>query len=307
MLKATKMRHSALIFTRNLEEPMNILSIFAHNESRIIRHCLDSVIRAPLPEKTICFVLANGCSDDTVQIVKKYAESSPWIQIVDIPIGDKSNAWNVLIHDIAPIADCYFFLDGDCLVESGAFDVLEKSIKNSNINAASGVPSPIFFSTHAHRRKMINGGGLSGNLYALSGDFVQRIRSMKIRLPIGFIGDDSLVGALALWDLETTKPWDGRYLVVCDQARFTYEPIWKASLYSPGFYIRRLSRYSLRYFQNRLLAKRLKTLGISALPKNVEDIYAIATDDELKPRSGPVNYLFDLFTIKMIREKQRKL
>jgi glycosyltransferase involved in cell wall biosynthesis len=284
---------------------MHALAIFAHNESRTIRRCLDAINAAPLLEQTTCFVLANGCNDDTIHIAQQYAKSAPWVQVVEILVGDKANAWNVFVHEIAPVADCYFFLDGDCVVESGAFGALETALKqNVCINAASGVPSASNFSTGVYRREIINSGGLAGNLYALSGDFVRRIREMKVRLPVGFIGDDSLVGALALWDLEPMREWNHRHLVVCEQARFVYEPIWKTTLRNPWFYIRRQQRYSLRHFQNRLLAKHLKALGVSALPERVEDLYTSVTDAELKPRPSAVEYLFDLLTIRIIREKQ---
>ena len=281
--------------------------MFAHNESHLIRRCLESVAAAPLPEQTTCFVLVNGCNDDTFQVAQQYAKSAPWVQVVNIPIGDKSNAWNVFIHDLATFANCYFFLDGDCIVEPGSFDALETALaQRTDINAASGVPSTDNLSTGAYRRELTQDGGLAGNLYALSGNFVQRIQEMKVYLPIGFIGDDSLVGALALWDLETTKEWDRRHLVVCEQARFVYESVWTATLRNPLFYIRRRQRYSLRHFQNQLLANRLKSQGIGAMPERVDFLYANASESELKPRPHIVDYFFDYMTIRAVRASQRK-
>ena len=40
------------------------------------------------------------------------------------------------------------------------------------------------------------------------------------RLPFGLIGDDSLVGALAYWDLDPKAGWDTRRIVVCNDAEF---------------------------------------------------------------------------------------
>jgi hypothetical protein len=198
-------------------------------------------------------------------------------------------------------ADCYFFTDGDCMVEPGALQGLEKALMSGpTVNAASGVPSALNRSSGRFRTGIMTRGGLAGNLYALSRDFVHRVRAMQVRLPRGLIGDDSLVGALALWNLEPNGTWDKARLKVVETAGFRYDSIMQASITDPMFYIRRLRRYSLRHFQNQLIRNRIKLVGCSKLPDHIDKLYLDAKNDELIPRRSPAHYFFDCWAIQRI-------
>jgi len=91
--------------------------VLAHNEERYIKACLDSIFTADPACSFEVFVMANGCSDRTEEIVREYARRRPEVKLVSLALGDKCNAWNVFIHETIP-ADCpgrevYFFMDGD--------------------------------------------------------------------------------------------------------------------------------------------------------------------------------------------------
>lgn len=294
-----------------LHEPQSVsrsrrrraIAVFAHNESRRIMSCLEAIRRSPLSPDTTCYVLANGCTDDTVARAEDYARSAPWVKVIDLKIGDKSATWNHFIHDVAPKADNYFFVDGDCEIEPGALQCLEEALCNDKtVNAASGVPAARKWSLGLFRRTIVTHGGLAGNLYALSGDFVARLREMQIRLPRGLIGDDSIVSALVAWDLDRSKGWKRDRLRVVDSATFRYESIGKVSLSDPMFYIRRLRRYSLRHYQNQLIRNRVPATGLPPLPDSIETLYLDAKAAELTPRRDLRHYFFDRWATRMIRD-----
>lgn len=282
--------------------------VFAHNESRRIVACLEALRLSPLLPDTTCYVLANGCTDDTVACVIEYAQTAPWVKVIDLEIGDKANAWNYFVHEIAPDAEIYFFTDGDCQVEKGALQELEAYLlKDRHINAVSGVPSLRNVSLGIFRREIVAEGGFAGNLYALSQDFVARLRAQRVRLPQGLIGDDSLIGALALWNLDPSTRWNHDLVRIVPSATFQYESIIRASFHDPMFYIRRLRRYSLRYFQNQLIKSRIKQSGLSILPYHVNTLYLDARDDELTPRRSLQYFFSDRWAIRHIRDMRNGL
>lgn len=284
------------------DSPKRAVAIFAHNESRKIVTCLEALRLSPLLPNTTCYVIANGCTDDTVARAAEYAQTAPWVKVIDLETGDKANAWNYFVHEIAAEAEIYFFTDGDCQVDSGALQNLEESLlADPHVNAASGVPGSRNLSLGIFRSAITSEGGFAGNLYALSQNFIARVRAKHIRLPHGLIGDDSLIGALALWDLDPTTRWNHDLVRVVPSATFRYESILLASLYDPMFYIRRLKRYSLRHFQNQLIRPRIKQQGLQALPSHINTLYLEAKDEELVPRRSLHYHYFDLWAAKQIR------
>lgn len=284
------------------------IAVFAHNESRRIIDCLEALRLSPLLPNTTCYVLANGCTDDTVTRATEYALTAPWVKVIDLKIGDKANNWNYFVYEIAPEAEIYFFTDGDCQIESSALQHLEECLlSDPHINAVSGVPSSRNLSLGIFRSTITSKGGFAGNLYALSQGFITRLRKKHVRLPHGLIGDDSLIGALALWDLDPSTQWNHALTRIVVSATFRYESIIQASLHDPMFYIRRLKRYSLRHFQNQLIKSRIKQLGLSVLPYHINTLYLEAEDQELIPRRSLKHYYFDYGTIRLIRNIRKLL
>jgi glycosyltransferase involved in cell wall biosynthesis len=84
-------------------------TIFAHNEASNIIRCLESVLSQSDEASFPIYVLANGCTDNTAQVVKSMTLEHPSIQLIVINKPDKANAWNQYTHHIAPESD-YLFL-----------------------------------------------------------------------------------------------------------------------------------------------------------------------------------------------------
>lgn len=94
----------------------------AHNESAVIERCLDSLINQKGIDTLI--VACNGCSDNTVALVKKYAD----IICLNIKKPSKTNALNEAEKHITnfPI----FYLDADTVLQKGAIEHIIQALDN---------------------------------------------------------------------------------------------------------------------------------------------------------------------------------
>lgn len=277
---------------------MRVIAVFAHNEARKILACLDSVIKNIRPGDQ-CVVLNNGSTDTTYKLVEEFSKRHDFCKLVDIEVGDKANAWNVFIHETRIKSDLFCFLDGDCEMLPGSLDAMEKCMgDHPGANAVAAIPADA--TGEAFRKEMLSDGGLAGNLYALSNGFVERFRKTNTRLPLGLIGDDSLVGALAYWDLSPKNNWDPTRIVLCAGARFLYTPLSFFSWHDIRLYYRRKIRYSMRHIQTGLLKKPLKRDGLAGIPRDIDDLYASRKSDIRLTWRG-LNTWFDWLAIRHIK------
>lgn len=275
-----------------------IIAVFAHNEGRKILNCLESIRRA-IRDGDQCYVLDNGSSDNTGVVVQAYAKEHPFCKLVTIELGDKANAWNVFVHDQHPEAGLYCFTDGDCEVAPDALNALESAThQHPDANAVAGVPDQA--SSLSIRNGMLASGGLAGGLYALTASFVQRIREQQVRLPIGLIGDDSLVGALAYWNLNPQGPWDLTRVVVCAGAEFSFTRLSMLSPRDMRLYYRRKTRYALRDLQTSLLKGPIEAQGLTVIPAHVEELYT-RYGRQLKLRWRGLDTWFDYLALRKVR------
>jgi glycosyltransferase involved in cell wall biosynthesis len=276
------------------------IAIFAHNEARNIVSCLESVKRE-IKAGDECYVLNNGSSDDTGTLVKSFSKDNGFCRLVEIEIGDKANAWNVFCHDLGVKAETFVFLDGDCRLEPGSLDALDSCLRrNPQANVAAALPDER--SSKRNRAAMLKDGGLAGNLYAVPVRFMERIRQANVRFPAGLIGDDSLLGALAYWNLDPTGDWDMRRIAICADASFSYDRLSFFSMADVRLYYRRKIRYSLRYYQTRLMKKPLKALGLAAIPQSIDDVYMHSLP-LLKLNWRGLDTWFDYLALKRIRKR----
>jgi glycosyltransferase involved in cell wall biosynthesis len=260
--------------------------VLAHNEEKKIRACLDSIYEADPEAAFDIFVMANGCTDRTEDIVRAYAKDHEGVHLVSIGLADYCNAWNVFIHETAPVhvpnSEIYFFMDGDCRACPRAFSELARVLsEHPEANAAGAVP-------RAGRSKdrdtadMMQRRVFVANLYALRGTFVRQLQAARVRLPVGLEGDDGLIGAFVKWDLDPKREWNDERIVPCPSAGFTFDPISPLDIRVWRTYFRRLVRYARRRYEFQLLGPRLKRQGLAGLPADITEIYAGAKDIRLR-------------------------
>lgn len=260
--------------------------VLAHNEAKRIVACLDSLFAADPGRKLNAFVMANGCTDRTEDIVREYGKSHDGVNVVSIKMGDYCNAWNVFIHHIvpayAPDSEAYFFMDGDCRVWPGSFSVLAKAFAdNPEANAAGSIPMS-GRSQEQDSRLMMEGRTFYANLYALKGRFVRELQEKAVRLPLKFEGDDGLIAALVKWDLDPRRDWNDNRIVPCANAGFTFDPVSPLDIHAWKPYLRRLVRYGRRRYEFELLGPRLKKLGLEGLPEHASELYKDAKKLKLR-------------------------
>ena len=281
------------------------LAIFAHNEEAHILRCLESIKEAAKEQVLTAFVLINGSADRTAEIVDNYARQHPWVRPMHIQFGDKSNAWNLFVHEYAPVSEILYFMDGDVRTDEQSLAALKVALElDPAASAAAAVPG-----SGRNRANLIadmkSEGGLAGNLYALRGTLVDRIKKADIRLPIGFIGEDGLVGALVAWDLDSLgNEWSKERIAICENARFYFDSLSIASLKDWRLYYRRRANYSLRHIQNRLLREILISSGVRAMPECVEELYS-GLDNVLLPWRG-IDTFFDRVAMRRLRKRRRR-
>ena len=272
-----------------------VIAVLAYNEERRIGRCLASL---PLGEAGFdVHVVVNGSHDQTATIARSFAE----VTVHEYTQGGKSRSWNRFMLDTPGVAGRhYVFVDGDAQVQGGSIAALVAALDASGANAASAFPGN-GRRVEAYRETMRREHGLFGDLYALSGDFVHRLRQSDIRLPEDLIGDDGLIGALAKTDLGHLDDWKNDRVVTVEGAAFLCDPI----TMSPAdltLQARRMRNYSVRHFQNLIITSILSGEGPGGLPKRTADLYPLYLPG-FRPRRDPMAWWFDRQALKLMRRE----
>jgi glycosyltransferase involved in cell wall biosynthesis len=282
--------------------------VLAHNEERHIEACLDSIIRSEPRRRYAIFVMANGCTDGTESVVRAYSKRHPEVALVSIELGDKCNAWNVFVHETVPAcvpdSDVYFFMDGDARATSGSFAAMHEAlIREPYAHAASAAPVS-GRNVESDRAELLALRGLVANLYSLRGSFVQRLRTLNVRIPLKLEGDDGLIGALIKWDLDPQhNQFDDRRIVPCADAGYAFEPMSLSRPIDWVGYWKRAVRYGRRQYEFQLLGSALKEKGLAGLPRVITELYAKA--DTLPLRKAGIYTISNWFALQEMRRVGR--
>lgn len=272
-----------------------IVIVMAHNEERRIAACLASL---PLGREDVAVhVVVNGSSDRTAEMARGFA-----VTVHDWPEGGKSRSWNRIVLDTPGIdGNTWVFVDGDAEIVPGSIDALAQTLADHpEANAASGLPANGRRVEH-YRRELTATRGLFGDLYALRGSFVDRLRTSGIRLPDDLIGDDSLIGALAKTGLRDESDWQETRIEPCPQAGFLCEPVSLTSPTALRMQYKRMINYAVRHWQNAMVTTIMRSSGPQGLPRRMATLYPphLAT---IRPRAHPLWWWFDRQAIKRMRQ-----
>lgn len=275
------------------------VGIFAHQEERRIGLCLASL---PMDRAdTVYHVLVNGTKDATAACAREAAGRRANVIVHDFVEGGKSRTWNRFVHDILSGDEkAVVMMDGDAQIAPGSIGTLTAALAaDTRINAAAGMPGN---GRHmaAYREAMRKEGGLFGDLYALSGDFVRRIRVRGLRLPDDLIGDDGLVAAWAHNDLGRDEAFSLSRIVNCEDAEFMAEPV---SPFRPATWrmqYKRMINYSVRHFQSRIVADIMTREGPEGLPPSLAPLYP-AWFERFDTRGG-LDWWFDRKALRRMHD-----
>jgi glycosyltransferase involved in cell wall biosynthesis len=290
-------------------EPQNAtlaVCIFARNEERLLPQCVGALGVAGLGAGDKVHILVNGCTDGTAAVARALAAADCRIRVHELPVGDKANAWNEYVHRFADAdAAAHVFIDGDVRPSAGAVAALAEALAAAPERYAAAALPAAGRSRRGWAKRLLTRPYLSGNLYALSARAVAAFRHAELRLPFGAKGEDGLIAYLLLTDLKGGKDDNhAERIVTAEAATFEFESL-SASLRDFNIYRRRLRRYSERHFQKKILYRLLKENGGGAMPDSIYEIYTREALAALRPRFDPLNFWFDVATLRRLRAKAR--
>ncbi|WP_052389727.1 glycosyltransferase family 2 protein [Belnapia moabensis] len=257
-----------------MTRPLVSVAVFAYNEEERVVAALDRLDACGTGVELRIHVLINGCTDGTERVVRAWRPRHATVMPVVIARGDKANAWNHYVHDVAPIdAAIHVFTDGDMLVSPGSVAAFLRQFEaEPHANGCAGLPMS-GRSREAFRAKLVNNREMAGNLYALRGSFVAEVRRRGIRLPFGIFGEDGLVAALVKFNLDMRGREDDLRITAAHEAGFAYPSLspWRPSNWR--VYRNRKMRYAVRRQQALMLYGLLKSDGTGMMPAHVVDLY----------------------------------
>ncbi|MGR5134578.1 glycosyltransferase [Vibrio alfacsensis] len=268
------------------------ICVFAHNLERTIKKSIISLINACDNYEYEMFILVNGCSDNTFNVVYNLSKENKRIKPINLSIGDKSNAWNEFVFNYYKQGSISVFVDGDLLFGENAIKkIVDFHLLNPHYNSISSFPCINGRSSQIWREKLLKEHQFTGNMYLLSPHFISRLIDNNVKLPIGLIGDDSMLGYLSATDICSDSDLPSLRIGVCQEAVFIYESLNPFNIHDQRLYIRRKIRYSLRHFQQVSIVGALKETGISAMPTHAAKKTRIPLS---KIRWLSSNLIFDL-------------
>ncbi|MCF2947748.1 glycosyltransferase family 2 protein [Paraglaciecola aquimarina] len=278
--------------------------MFAHNEETNIRQSVVSALKAADDGLRTLYVIANGCTDKTNQvIIDLISEGNTKLQLVELEFGDKCNAWNHYVHNLANTnIPVHFFVDADVRFIKGSFQRMSQTLLNSEVaNAVAGLP----FSGRNQQQYLDlvkNGRCLFGNCYAVKNDFIKKIRKQGFHLPIGLGWIDSAITKIINRDLESIpNPKEGR-IVFDKDSGYSFDSLSIFSKADRKLYISRIIRYRLGKYQEKYLEK----IPFLAWPKVLYEINLQVMQD-IKNEKAWFNIVDRIFVVKRIIKQNKKL
>jgi hypothetical protein len=120
------------------------VGIMAYNEEENIADAVGTILRQDLSSGVIAelIVVASGCTDDTVPIVRELAASDPRVRLIEQPEREgKASAINLFIG--AATSPVLLMVSADVLVEDGTIDALLRHFKDAGVGMVGGHPIPV--------------------------------------------------------------------------------------------------------------------------------------------------------------------
>jgi glycosyltransferase involved in cell wall biosynthesis len=244
--------------------------MFAYNEEKNIERSLSSIYKNIDGNLSNVIVMANGCTDNTVKILNKYIEDKKFkkLKVIEISVGDKCNAWNEYIHNIAADEDVHFFTDADVQFTSDAFALMaEKLLATPNASAIAGLP----FSGRnikQYRQMVVEQKLLFGNCYGLKNEFLELVKKKQFYLPAGLGWIDSAITKVVKRDINDIDDPINERITFDINCGYLFSKLNFFSLSDVQLYISRIARYKTGQLQQAYLEK----IGFLEWPRDLNEI-----------------------------------
>lgn len=226
--------------------------MFAYNEQDNIEKSITSVFNSTDEKLNRFHIIANGCSDNTVSVANEVKQKLNFDQLTihEIELGDKCNAWNTYVHELADDVTVHFFVDADVQFSLNCFPQLAEKLHATPEQTVIIAGMPLSGRNLAfYRSLVIERSCFFGNLYGMKWSFIQRIRESSFYLPVGLNWIDSFLTKAANTDLAFGKKNLPDRTTWLEGVGYDFE---KLSVFKPGdikLYINRIARYELGKIQ----------------------------------------------------------
>ena len=230
------------------------IAVFAYNEESGIERCIRSLYENSDSRLDRVVVLANGCSDRTVEISNALISEYSNLEVLEIEVPDKCNAWNTYVHETASLeTPVHFFVDADVWFVGDVFKHLSKALSSSDVaNAAAGFPMS-GRNREAYAKLMTERYCLFGNCYALKSQFLSLIREKKFSLPIGLMWIDSAITKAVNSDLEDQRRGHNDRIVSIPGCGYAFDSLFFLNPSDIKLYLSRIARYETGKLQKHFL------------------------------------------------------
>lgn len=245
--------------------------MFAYNEQDNIAQCLTNVFNNVDERLQHIYLLANGCSDNTVAVAQEVKKNLGFtqLQVVEIAIGDKCNAWNHYVHTINASAKCHFFIDSDVIFSEKCFPILFDELIHAEpeTHIVAGYPlsgrNLPFYQMLVEERACF-----FGNLYGASQAYLEMVRSKNFHLPIGLNWIDSFLTKAANTDIQFLNYNLPNRVIFKRNVGFKFESLSPFNKADISLYKNRIARYELGKIQEHYLDE----LDVAQWPKTMISI-----------------------------------
>lgn len=255
------------------------IAIFAARETpSLLANCVRAAITASAGRKAVVNVLINGNPQLAAQfsdLAKQLDSSTATLRLWSIATPDKAHTWNEFVYRIWDGNSLSFFIDGYAQVRPDALAAMEHRLAATpHALAATGVPTS-GRSAAKMREQMLREGGFHGNLFGISQEGMQRIRTTGFKLPLGIYRNDSLIGAAIMFSFDPANHrWDPSRVAVAPTATWHIDGIEKLNWKNIATQFKRILRQAQGELENRAVREHMaiKKLPPQMLPRTAAEM-----------------------------------
>lgn len=232
-------------------ENYNIV-MFAYNEQNNIEASITSIFNNVNEQLHSFYLIANGCTDETVAIANSVKDKLGFnrLKVIEIALGDKCNAWNTYVHELAESVGVHFFTDADVQFSEHCFEKMAGKLAGSDEQTVVIAGMPLSGrNIDFYRSLVIERACFFGNLYGMKHAFIERIRETPFRLPIGLNWIDSFLTKAANTDLRFTNFNLPNRTTWIEGVGYDFEKLSIFKRSDINLYINRIARYELGKIQ----------------------------------------------------------
>jgi glycosyltransferase involved in cell wall biosynthesis len=231
--------------------------MFAYNEANNLANSVTAVANNCDDNLNKFYLVANGCTDNTVGVAEELKKQLNFdkMEVINIELGDKCNAWNHYVHNVADEDTlCHFFVDADVVFSQQCFPLLIDKITKANdsCHIIAGMPlsgrNLEFYQSLVTERFCF-----FGNLYGMHQRYLRLVKEKKFKLPIGLNWIDSFLTKAANTDIQFIPQNLPDRVIHLEGVGFHFDSLSPFKLDDIKLYKNRIARYELGKIQETYL------------------------------------------------------